>query len=225
MKLTYFLFLFLINCKVTAQVDTMIVYYKNGQLKAITPKLNGLPHGKSKMWYETGQIWSKGTWENGKQIKTIMYHENGKKSYFVCYRKFKMKLKMWHPNGRIWTTSVSKYSRSIEKEFDSIGILQHKTIEKKGSALSCVLPVDSETSDSIIYKDGSCACPWGNAYWRNGVWVDEKGRDLSKNYSYLRIDYFTNGKKKNERVYDKEEQKYFVREWDVKGILISEKYE
>lgn len=225
MKLTHFLFLFLINCKVTAQVDTMIVYYKNGQLKAITPKLNGQPHGKSKMWYESGQIWSEGTWENGKQVQTNMYHENGKKSYYVCYRKFKMKLKMWHPNGQLWTVSVSKYSRSTEKEFDSTGTLLHKTIEKKGSSVSCLEPIPPETSDSLKYNDGSCACSWGNAYWRNNSWVDKKGRDLVENYSYVRIDYFTNGKKKNERVYDKEEQKYFVREWDEKGILISEKYE
>jgi antitoxin component YwqK of YwqJK toxin-antitoxin module len=225
MKSKLFLFLFLFCLEATAQIDTMIVYYNNGQLKAITPKLNGKPHGKSKMWYESGQIWSEGTWVNGKQIQTTMYHENGQKSYYVSYKKFKMKLKMWHPNGQLWTTSVSKYSRSIDQEFDSTGILLHKLIEKMGSSLSCVMPIESEISDSLMYKDGSCVCPWGNAYWRNGTWVDEKGRDLSKNYSYIRIDYFTNGKKKKESIFDKEQKKYFVREWDEKGILVSEGYE
>lgn len=222
MKSTFFLFLLVLSFKVSAQVDTMIVYYKSGQLKAITLKLNGKPHGKSKMWYESGQIWSEGTWENGKQIRTTMYHESGNKSYYVCYRKLKMRIKMWHPNGRLWTTSVSKYSRSREKEFDSTGILQHKIIEKKGSSLSCMIPVEAETSDSLMYQDGSCSCPWGNAYWRNGTWVDEKGRDLSKNYSYRRTEYLANGKKKKEMILEKEKQKYFVREWDENGNIIFE---
>jgi antitoxin component YwqK of YwqJK toxin-antitoxin module len=89
MKLTLSFIFFLISSAIIAQIDTMIVYYKNGHLKSVTPKLNGKQHGKSKMWYESGKIWSEGTWNNGNLIQSTMYYENGKKSYFVCKKNIK----------------------------------------------------------------------------------------------------------------------------------------
>ena len=219
----FILFLFFLGCfNSYSQSDTMIAYYDNGQLKKIIPKLDGKAHGKSKMWYESGQLWSEGVWENGKQIKTIMYHENGNKSYYVLYKKWKLKIKMWHPNGQLWTHSNVKYSRSIEKEFDSTGLLMHKIIERKGSSMSCIESIDSAPSDSVSYADGSCMCSWGNAYFRNGIWVDEKGRDLSTNYTYVKTEYYSSGKKKKETIWSTELKKYLVREWDEKGNLLSE---
>lgn len=202
------------------QRDTMIVYYKNGQLKTISPKLNGKPHGKSKTWYENGQLWFVSWFENGKQTKTIMFHENGRESYYVRYHKWRTKIKTWHPDGTRWTSSRSKYFRSIEREYDSIGVLVHKTIEKKGSSVSCTVPIDSDPSDSLMYKDGSCMCIWGKAFWRNGVFVDEKGRDLSTNYSYVRLDYYSNGSRQRETVWSNRLKQYVIREWDEKGKLI-----
>jgi antitoxin component YwqK of YwqJK toxin-antitoxin module len=222
MKQIVFLLLLLISFQSDSQADTMIVYYENGQLRAISPRLNGKANGESKMWYESGQLKSKGFWKDGKQIKTIMYNENGKKSYFTRYHKWKMKLKMWHSNGQLWTTSTSKYSRSIDKEFDSTGVLLRETIEKKGSALSCVIPIDSEPSDSATYKDGSCMCGWGNVYWRNGVFIDEKGRDLSSNYSSISTEFYSKGSKKKVTTWNNELKKHIVLEWDENGVLILE---
>jgi len=222
MKQIVFLLLLLISFQSHSQVDTMIVYYQNGQLKAVSPRLDGKAHGESKMWYESGQLWSEGVWENGKQIKTIMYHENGQKSYFVRYKKWSLKIKMWYPNGQLWTNSRAKYSRSVEKEFDSTGVLVRKIVEKKGSSMSCIESVGSNPSDSVSHADGSCMCSWGNAYYRNGIWIDEKGRDLGTNYTFISTEYYLSGKKKKETIWNAEMKRHLVREWDENGILLSE---
>ena len=223
MKSILYFFLFVIATQVSAQSDT--IYYESGQVMAVRRMKDGKQHGKLKIWNESGQISGVEIWKKGKEVRSTRYFENGKKRTFERYRRFKVKMKGWYSNGKIWYTSVSKYSRSIEKDFDSTGILVHKRIEKKGSSLSCAIPEKSEISDSLMYKDGRCSAPWGAVYWRNGAWIDEKGRDLSRNYSCIQTDYFANGQKKKERVWDKEQLKYFVREWNEQGVLVSERFE
>lgn len=208
--------------QMNSQVDTLINFYDNGNVKKVLPRLDGMAHGKSIMWYKNGQVWSKGVWKKGKQIKTIMYHENGKRSYFVHYKKWKLMNKTWYPNGQLWTKSKSKYFRSTKKEFDSTGVLVQKVVQKKGSNISCIMSIDSELTESTNYQDGSCTCSWGEVNLRNGLWIDGKGRDVVSNYSYVITEYDLSGYKKKETIRDSKTKKHIVREWDKNGTLILE---
>ncbi|MGV3611457.1 MAG: toxin-antitoxin system YwqK family antitoxin [Fluviicola sp.] len=223
MKSTIVLVILLTAMHVSAQSDS--IFYPNGQLMATCQMKDGKKHGKLKMWYESGQISAVEIWKNGKEVRSTRYFETGTKSSFTTHKKLKVKMKMWHPNGKIWDTSISKYSRSIEKEYDSTGVMTRKTIQKKGASLACNVSEGSEVPDSLNYKDASCSVPWGNAYWRNGSWVDEKGRDLAENYAFIQTWYFADGKKKKEKVWDRNQLKYFIREWNENGFLVSERLE
>jgi len=88
--------------------------------------------------------------------------------------------------------------------------------------MTCIEPIDSTSTDSAVYKDGSCMCSWGKVYWRNGVWVDEKGRDISSRYTYVNTEYYPDGKVRKQTTLNKELQKLFTKEWDETGKLISE---
>lgn len=129
---------------------------------------------------------------------------------------------MWHPNGQVWSTARAKYARTIDKEFDSSGFLVRQTIQTKGSSLTCIETLDSAASDSAIYEDGSCVCSWGKVYWRDGIWIDEKGRDLNSNYTYISTEYYTDGSVWKETIWNMELKKFLVKEWNEKGVLISE---
>ena len=271
MRITIILILFSISLS-HAQHDTTFLYFENGKVKTIIPRLAGKNHGEMKSWYNNGQLQSISEWKNGQSIKTTqyyesgrlksyrkwkgsdnmksksyyesgklqstgtwkgkknnkstMYHENGKKSYFSKTKKWKTTGKMWHKNGKLWTTFNSKYRRSVSKEYDSTGILLNKTIEKKGSGISCLVKsgtIDSTLNkDSTYYNNNYCGCNWGRAIWKDGVFIDERGRDLTSNYSSIRIDYYLNGKQKKETIWNKELQKNIIRKWDEKGNLIKE---
>jgi antitoxin component YwqK of YwqJK toxin-antitoxin module len=219
MKRFAFYLLFLISLQSHSQTDTMRIYYESGQLEIYSPRLDGKAHGKTTTRFESGQLSSVSTYENGKRTKSLNYHENGNKSSFYRQTKLQRKSKSWHPNGQIWSESKSKYARSIEREFDSIGVLLLKIIEKKGAFLSCTFLMESNPSDSTFYNDGSCVCAWGDVYWRNGVWIDEKGRDLVANYSYIRIDYYDSGTIQKKTIWNNEMKKYIIQEFDKNGNL------
>jgi antitoxin component YwqK of YwqJK toxin-antitoxin module len=202
------------------QLDTMIVHYENGQLKKLVPKLDGKPNGKFTMWFDNGQISSKGTYKKGKLIKSVSYNQEGGKTNFKRNKPGKSILKQWYANGQLLSTSNAKFRRSFEKQFDSTGMLLSKTLEKKGSAITCLEFTPEETSEVISIKDRSCVCSYGNVIWRQGIFLDEKGRDISTNYSYKKIDYYLTGNRKMETIWNNEINKHIVVEWDENGILI-----
>ncbi|MFT6441492.1 MAG: hypothetical protein ACJASQ_004291 [Crocinitomicaceae bacterium] len=204
------------------QKDTLITYFENGQLCAIVPKLNGKAHGKVKMWYASGQIRSKGVWENGKRIKNTDYSESGTRTTFEHYGKWKRKLILWHSNGQLQTKMKSKYRKSNSIGYDSTGIILHRKIEKKGAIPICSWPDGLAYYNRNDYENGECSCDWGKVIWKDSIWIDKKGRDLSSNYSYHYFTFYPNGESKVESRWNKELKKYNVREYDEKGNIINE---
>jgi len=222
MKSILFSITLLLSSISSAQKDTMIVYYENGQMEGFSPRLDGKANGTSKMWYESGELWSVSKSKHGEQRKTTRYYEDGKKRDVTRKHKWKMRLKMWHSNGQLWTTSKSKYARSFDREFDSTGALVREVIYKKGSSLTCSIEMNAEVSDSVLHRDGRCFCPWGNVYWRNGGYIDERGREMSSHFSSVSTEFYADGTKKKEMIWDKESKSFLTREWDENGVFKSE---
>jgi len=220
MKAIPLLLIFLGFSHVYGQVDTIKLYYPDGQIQFTYPTLDGETHGVYHQYYRTGSVASEGEYSigkmnglhqhyyqtrelrmrywyvDGKLVKSKYYRVGGEKELFEWTTKNGRKQKTWFINGTV--AMIEKYSN--------------------GHPINC----------SVVVEEGNkpnpdteiCYCLTTQVYWKDNKYVDDKGNEVNVGYKYARLEYFENGKPKS-KIKFKNNKKHH-REWNENGQLVTD---
>ena len=116
-------------------------YYSENRKVSDEQMANGIKHGKSRKYYDTGEIWEETEWVNGKQEGNFRVFYKDGNPFFECKMKNNQRNGLcltYFPNGRVELEAY--YKNGLHdgewKYFNEIGEHQYSLIYDEGELLN-----------------------------------------------------------------------------------------
>ncbi|MDE0471381.1 MAG: hypothetical protein OXH57_05520 [Ekhidna sp.] len=189
--------------------DTLVgeikLFDQEGRTKSTTTFKNGLPNGAVLDYYENGNVKEEVTYKNGKPNGwTKHYHENGN-----------LKLEAEYVNGLL---------NGLYKTYYSTGQLEMEILNERGKKSGTLKTyyTNGQLKSTGIYEKGGLQGDF-LSYYSDGS-IKNKFSYKDGYQSGKNLEYYDSGQIKTESNYSSDGQDVAIRDFSVRGGLISQKF-